>query len=65
MDLKTATLIAIIGQVLTLIYWQCFNLFHLYTVLGPGVLPVLNLLAAVVGQGGLILFLITLYSKQK
>jgi len=65
MELKTATLLAIVGQVLALVYWQCYSFFHLYNVLSPGIQPALNLLVAIVGQGSLILFLIILYSKQK
>ena len=65
MNLKTATLVAIIGQILALIYWQCYSFFHLYRVFSEGVQPVLNLVVAVIGQGSLVLFLIALYSKQK
>ena len=65
MHLKTVTLIAIIGQILELVYWQSFRFFHFPIVFGEPVLSALNLLVAIIGQGSLILFLITLYSKQK
>jgi hypothetical protein len=65
MNLKTATLLAIVGQVLALVYWQCYSFLHLYNVLSPGIQSAINLLVAIVGQGSLILFLIILYSKQK
>jgi hypothetical protein len=65
MNIKSATLIAIIGQVLAFLYWQCSTTFEFYTLFGSSIYRALGLLMALVGQGSLILFLIVLYSKQK
>lgn len=65
MNLKTTTLIAIIGQAIVLVYWQSYSIFHLYRVLSDGAQMVLTLLVALIGQGSLILFFIALHSKQK
>jgi hypothetical protein len=65
MKLKTATLIALIGQIVTFVYWGCYSIFHLYRHLGHGGDLALNLTAKIIGEGSIILFFIVLYSKQK
>ncbi len=65
MNLKSITFLAVIGQIIELVYWQSTSLFHLYRVFGEGFLQLFGLLVAVVGHGSLILFLFTLYSRQK
>lgn len=59
MSLKNATLIAIIGQILNLLWVLCLNLnlFHWNRTIG--------LIFSLIGMGSLILFFIILYSKQK
>ena len=64
MKLKTATLIVMICQIVSLIYWQCFSIAHLYKYFGEGLQMGLNLVVALIGQGSFILFFIVLYSKQ-
>ncbi len=59
MSLKNATLIAIIGQVLSLLWVLCLNL---------NLFPwnrIMGLIFNLIGIGSLILFLSILYTKQK
>ena len=65
MKLKTATLLAMIGQIVAFVYWRCYSIFHLYKHLGDGLQLALNLTIAVIADGSIILFFIVLYSKQK
>jgi hypothetical protein len=65
MNLKTATRLAIIGQIITLIHWQCDSTFGYYWNLEGDLQIWIKLLATVMGQGSLIYFLAVLYSKQK
>lgn len=66
MKLKTATLIAIVGLSTEFIFAQCWRFFRLYEMfpMGPMRLNVLFLIVGALGTGSLVLFLVTLYSKQ-
>jgi len=66
MKLKTATLIAIVGLSVEFIFAQCWRFFRLYEMfpMGPMRLNIMFLCVGALGTGSLVLFLITLYSKQ-
>jgi len=64
MNLKTATLITIIGQSISTAYWLSYSIFKLYEKLGDAQLTI-NSLATLLGQGSLIYFFVVLHSKQK
>lgn len=69
MNLKTTTLIAIIGQIIMFLYYQIFNYRYFHTKLseafGETAAHWINIIPSAVGTGSLLLFLITLYSKQQ
>ena len=65
MNLKTATLITIIGNSIVFFYWQCIS-FNQNIHQDHGWFPALiGLVSGLLSTGTLILFLITLYTKQK
>ena len=74
MTLKTAALIAIIGQSTSFLFWQCFAFLNLPQLImdlcgGYGNARIwfnaFGLVTGLISTGTLILFLITLYTKQK
>ena len=75
MSIKTATLLAIIGNGIHLIYWQLSSFlkwnqaivdkYRDNTEAMEMMFSIINLGAGLCSSGTLILFLITLYSKQK